>query len=58
MSVDQDANGTWWVVDGKKKLAGPFDTNAAAFKWLDRHDRMAQMDEEKRLRRATWFANQ
>lgn len=57
MSVEQDADGAWWVVDGKKKLAGPFDTNAAAFKWVDRNDRRASEDEDRRLRIATAFAD-
>jgi hypothetical protein len=37
MEVTEDANGSW-VIDDGRRIAGPFDTNAAAWSWIDRHD--------------------
>jgi hypothetical protein len=37
MTVEQTDNG-WVVVTGKRVIAGPFESNALAWRWLDRHD--------------------
>jgi hypothetical protein len=37
MFVDQSPDG-WIVADDTGKRAGPFTTNAAAWRWLERHN--------------------
>jgi hypothetical protein len=37
MTVDHDDRG-WWVLNGNHSVAGPFQTNAAAWHWLERHN--------------------
>jgi hypothetical protein len=32
-----EADSGWFVSSGGKHVAGPFDTNAAAWDWIDRH---------------------
>ena len=50
-------DGKWWVVSGKDDVAGPFATNAEAFRWFDRNDAKAITDENRRLRIASSFAD-
>jgi len=37
MLVEQ-LDGAWWVTKDGLPFTGPFDNNAAAWRWLDRHD--------------------
>jgi hypothetical protein len=37
MTVISDPTGRWVVIDRNIIIAGPFDTNAQAWRWLDRH---------------------
>jgi hypothetical protein len=37
MTVEQRSDG-WVVIAGEQVLAGPFATNAQAWRWIDRHD--------------------
>jgi hypothetical protein len=36
MTVDQTEDGKWQVTRGDVVIAGPFDTNAEAWRWIDR----------------------
>lgn len=38
MTVIRTPDGRWTVVSGPEVLAGPFDTSAQAWRWLDRHE--------------------
>jgi hypothetical protein len=31
-------DGAWCVFEGTRTLAGPFETNAEAWRWFDRHE--------------------
>lgn len=46
----EDAKGRWVVMDGDRHLAGPFDTNADAWRWIDSQDPEAIAHEEQRDR--------
>jgi hypothetical protein len=41
-TVRQTATGTWAVMDGDSVLA-EFETNAQAWRWVDRHERAASL---------------
>jgi len=42
-TVLQEDNGGCYVMDGDVTVAGPFPTNAAAWMWLDRNERGADI---------------
>jgi hypothetical protein len=46
MFVEQSSDG-WIVADATGKRAGPFDTNAAAWSWIDRHGDEGRDDTER-----------
>lgn len=50
MFVVEDADGRFAVEQDGRRLASGFETNAAAWKWIDRRDRKACDDEERRVR--------
>lgn len=47
--VCQEFDG-WFVLKGMDAVAGPFATNAEAWRWMDQHDAVAVDDEERRKR--------
>jgi hypothetical protein len=49
--IESDAK--FYVANGQRKV-GPFDTNAAAWSWLDRHcdEELAHSDQYNRIRMA------
>lgn len=61
MKVSQSSDTTWNVIDDDEQpIAVGFKTNAAAWKWFDKHDRQATKDENVRRRIRTsvqdkWF---
>jgi hypothetical protein len=38
MKVVAGTDGAWCVFEGAHTLAGPFESNAEAWRWLDRHE--------------------
>jgi hypothetical protein len=48
----QDPDGRWIVVAGKRLLAGPFDSSAGAWRWIERQSGEAVSKAEER---ADWF---
>jgi hypothetical protein len=47
MTVDH-RDGGWVVVEDKHVLAGPFETHAEAWRWIDRHDGQSISPHENR----------
>jgi len=41
-----EADGKWWIADGEDRKAGPFDTNAAAWAWLEQQSEQAPSPDE------------
>lgn len=38
MTATKTADGKWAVMNGSDLLAGPFETSAEAWRWIDRHE--------------------
>lgn len=48
MTVTRNADGQWQVVFRGAVLAGPFSTDADAWRWIDRHEGQPVSASEKR----------
>jgi hypothetical protein len=55
VTVDLDNRGRWWAFDSRgNSIAGPFQTNEAAWHWVDQRSdqELAEQDRYNRIRMA------
>jgi hypothetical protein len=47
MMTIEETDGAWHVMDGSTRVAGPFGSNAAAWKWIDDNSDSGRDDSDR-----------